>query len=122
MLDSFSDWVDSLNDGPMETLVKSLSKAGVEVERFSFLMDELAKEEARKELIRISEDSADLLDNLKELAGEEGALSFIRSFGGELQNLQFSSVSKMNEAFQDLNSITLRLTGQFLNLSKICLA
>ena len=111
MLDSFSDWVDSLNDGPMETLVKSLSKAGVEVERFSFLMDELAKEEARKELIRISEDSADLLDNLKELAGEEGALSFIRSFGGELQNLQFSSVSKMNEAFQDLNSITLRLTG-----------
>ena len=104
MLDTFSDWVDGLNAGPMETLVKSLSDSGIAVEKFSSLMDEMAKEEARKELREISHDSMTLLDNLKSLSNEDKAIKFIEEFGGELKNVDHSSLVAATEALQDISS------------------
>ena len=67
-MDQFSDWVFRLTAGPMEELVHDLSAAGIEVTKFTGIMEALEQEQADVAIKKVTNSSAQLIDKMLSLA------------------------------------------------------
>ena len=116
-MDQFSDWVFRLTAGPMEELVHDLSAVGIEVTKFTSIMDALEQEKADQTIDRVTNSSFLLIDKMLRIAPSSKAFEkALNDVGIKMKNLE-GNARGAAIAFDVLNASQDRYTGKMLDFS-----